>query len=145
VICVNNEEHGRAIAQAAGCSFYPGINEVISREEGGRLLGGVIYQDYNDRSISAHIAGFGPNWISPDLLWAMFHYPFVQLGCKKIIGFVPSYNHRALAFDYKLGFKYVTKVPGVFDDGDLIVLVMERDECRWLRLRPRHLEEVAHG
>lgn len=103
-------------------------------------MGGVIYENYNPHSISAHIAGLEPGWLTPDLLWVMFHYPFVQLNCKKIIGFVPSYNVRALAFDYKLGFKYVTRIPEVFSNGDLIVLAMDRQDCRWLEIRPRELE-----
>ena len=138
MIAFDDPEHGRAIAAAATCTFDPVNHNCISRATD-KLLGGVIYQDYNKHSISAHIAGFEPNWLCPDLLWVMFHYPFVQLNCKKIVGFVPSYNQRALAFDYKLGFKYVTTVPEVFPNGDLIVISMERDSCRWLSIRPRHL------
>lgn len=136
----NTTTHGHAIAKKAGCCFDPVNNACISRESGGRLLGGVIYQDYNRSSINAHIAGLAPNWLCPDLLWAMFHYPFVQLDCKKILGFVPSYNAVALAFDYKLGFKYVTTVPEVFENGDLIIISMGRDDCKWLSIRPRNLE-----
>jgi RimJ/RimL family protein N-acetyltransferase len=141
VIRFNVPEHGHAIAAAAGCTFDP-VNHTVIARENGRLLGGVIFQDYNRHSISAHIAGLVPNWLCPDLLWVMFHYPFVQLECKKIIGQVPSYNHRALAFDYKLGFKYVTRVPEVFHNGDLIIIEMNREDCRWLRLQPRSLAEV---
>lgn len=139
MICFNNHDHGRRIADLATCSFDPNNHTVISRDNG-QLAGGVIYTDYNGHSITAHIAGFTRNWLCPDLLWVMFHYPFVQLDCKKIIGQVPSYNHRALAFDYKLGFKYVTTVPEVFKNGDLVIISMGRDDCRWLKLRPRHLK-----
>lgn len=135
----NHPAHGKAIAEAAGCILHPEdvtISRVTSK---GNLMGGVLFKNFTGASIAIHCASFTPNWLSRDLLWVMFHYAFEQLGVKKVIGPVPSSNLGALAFDYKVGFKYVTTVPGVFPDGDLIVLEMDRASCRWLNIQPRHL------
>lgn len=133
-----NEAHGRAIAAAAGTQLNPEVDTIISRVEGGQLLGGVIYQAYTGHggSISIHMAGFDPHWACRDLLWVAFHYPFNQLQCKKLFAQVPANNARALSIDLKLGFKEEIRVPDVFPDADLIVLSMTAAQCRWLRIRP---------
>lgn len=139
-ISFDNPTHAAEIATATGVIFHPGVDKCISRVDANdKLLGGVIYKDYTGASIQGHIAGFVPNWLSRDLLWVIFDYPFNQLGVNKIIGLVPDSNKAALAFDYKLGFKYVTIIPGVFEDGDLIILDMDRAACRWLAIQPRTL------
>lgn len=127
------------IAKAAGCSFNPECDVAISRWEDGLLLGGVIYQNFTHESIAMHVASFRNNWVTRDLIWVCFHYPFVQLGVKRIFGQVPETNIQALNFDLRFGFKILTKIDGVFPDGGVIVLVLERDECRWLDLKPRSL------
>lgn len=147
MICFNNTDHGHAIAALCGCKFNPPDDQVISRETDGVLRGGALYTDYRRASIVGHFAGFDKHWGSRDLLWVGFDYPFNQLGCSKIIGFVPSMFETALALELKLGFKYLTKIPGVFPDGDLIVVVMERADCRWLNIKPRSLTRgsLLHG
>lgn len=137
MICFNNVEHGRALAALCGCKFNPPDDQVISRETYGILRGGAIYTDYRGASIVGHLGGFDKHWGSRDLLWIGFDYPFNQLGCSKIIGLVPSMFESALALELKLGFNYVTRIPGVFPDGDLIVLEMLKEDCRWLNLKPR--------
>ena len=138
-IVFNDIGYGRAISAAAGTAFNPEVDQCIARVDGERLLGGVIYQGYTGASIGIHMAGFDPHWASKDMLWVSFHYPFVQLGCKKLFAQVPAYNERALEIDRKLGFKEETRVRDVFPSGDLVVLSMIPDECRWLRIRPRNL------
>lgn len=132
----NNLEHGHAIAQASGGHYNPAVDVVLSRtSHAGKLLGGVIYQGYTRQSICVHMAGFIPNWINRDLLWISFQYPFVQLGCNKMFGQIPSTNMRSLALSTRLGFREVTRIDGVFPDGDLVVMEMNKSECRWLDLR----------
>lgn len=139
MIIFNNEEHGRAIAKAAGCTFNPECDRAISRtsDRDGELLGGVIYQNFTRESIAMHTAGFNDRWVTRDLIWVCFHYPFVQLGVKRIFGQVPETNTKALEFDLWFGFKILTKIDGVFPDGGAIVLVLEREDCKWLNYKPR--------
>lgn len=134
MLVINNREHGELIAKAAGAILHP-EDPIISRVTSeGKLMGGVIYQGYTGvgGSIRLHCAGFHPNWLGRELLYKVFHYVFSELECNKAFAEVPSKNQVALALDYKLGFKYVTTVPGVFPDGNLVVLDMDRASCRWL-------------
>jgi RimJ/RimL family protein N-acetyltransferase len=133
VIVAGNIEHAKAIAKAAGVAFNPECNVVIAREENGKLLGGVIYQGYTGASIGIHVASFDPHWLNRDMLWAIFYYPFGQLGVQKLIGQTPSDNIKSLRFSAKLGFKEEARVEGVFHNADLIITSMQREDCRWLK------------
>jgi hypothetical protein len=141
MINFNVEWQGHAIAEAAGAFFNPICDVVIARTEGARLFGGAVYQGFTGASIGMHTAGFVDNWVNRDLLWVCFHYPFVQLGCSKVLGTVASYNHKALAFDMRLGFKEEAVITGTYPDGNTIVMGMRRDDCRWLGIKPASLQE----
>lgn len=148
VIVFHDEFLARQIAQAAGTYFNPDCDICIARVEDGELLGGVVYTNFTGHSIGMHVAGFRDNWVNRDLLWVCFDYPFRQLGVSNIFGLVPASNSKALAFNQNLGFKIITTIPGVFDDGGMIVMMMAKQDCRWLRLKPRGLapnSEVLDG
>ena len=125
------------IGQEAGYVFNPRCDQVISRVVDNELLGGVVYSGYTGHSIALHFAGFDPHWIIRDMIWVCFDYPFTQLGVKKIFAPVPSSNTLALEMDLRWGFKDPVVLKDVFDDGDLIVLSMLREDCKWLKLKPR--------
>lgn len=140
MITFNNAEHGHILARSAGCYFNPVSDTCISRCVNDELLGGVIYTNYTRESIAMHVASFHDKWVTRDLIWVCFHYPFVQLGVKRIFGQVPETNTKALHFDLRFGFSILTKIDGVFPDGGMYVVKLERDECRWLDMKPRFLK-----
>jgi hypothetical protein len=140
MIVFGDKEHGYRIAAAAGCTFNPSADQVISVTSTGNLLGGNIYTGYTGASVQLHMAGFTSNWANRDFLWVAFDYPFNQLGCRKVFGQVPETNTRALEIDLKLGFKIEAKIDGVFPDGACLVLSLAREDCRWLNLKPRGLK-----
>ena len=135
VVEFNNIAHGHAIATAAGTSYNPLSDIVIARSVKGGLLGGCVYQNYTRKSIGIHVSGFKPGWISKDLLWICFHYPFVQLGCDYLFGLAPAFNLKAVEFNRKMGFTEVARIEHVYHEGDMIVFRMHRDECRFLKKR----------
>lgn len=136
-ILINDPEHGEAIAKEAGIIFNPRCHQVISRTVDGVLYGGVVLTDYTGASITAHMAGFNDKWANRNILWAVFNYAFNQLKVGKVFGQVPESNTKALEINLKLGFSVETRVKDVFKDGDLLVVSMYRDQCRWLNLKPR--------
>lgn len=143
MIIFNHGPHGDAIAKAAHTSYNPRADQIISRVDAeGELLGGVIFQAYTGASIHVHMAGFRDNWCNRDLIWCIFHYAFDQLECKKVFGQVSEANVKALEIDLKLGFKIVAKVDDVFPEGACLVLAMSREDCRWLKIKPRSLRSL---
>lgn len=136
MIRFNDYSDGYAIANETS-PFNPTKDVVIARVESGELLGGVIFQGYTGASIQIHVAGFHPQWINRDMLWITFHYPFVQLKCKRLVGLVPSSNQKAIAFNTKLGFKEEARVKEIYPSGDLIIMTMTKDDARrWLAIKP---------
>lgn len=140
MIVFNNPQHGKLLARESGCYFNPEVDVCIARCDGPVLLGGVVYQNFTGESIAMHVASLVPTWLNRDLLWVSFDYPFNQLGVKRVFGQVPETNITALEFDLRIGFKVLTKIDGVFRDGGVFVIVLEREDCRWLDMKPRNLK-----
>lgn len=145
MIHLDNTEHGYAIADKVGRPYMPRFDRCVSRTRKGNLVGGVIYQDYRHRSICVHVASWSPGWLSRDLLWTIFTYPFDMLKVEQVLGLVPSTNKHALQFDLKIGFKEILRIPEIVPNGDLVILSMRRKDCKWLDWRPRYLDTVAFG
>lgn len=113
-----------------------GAHTAIGLERGGRLIAGVVYDGFTGPNAAMHVAALpGKSWLRRDYLRACFAYPFVQLGCNRVTGLVSSTNAGALKFDFALGFEYETMLKGAVPGGDLLVLVMWKQNCRWLNLR----------
>lgn len=139
MIHIGNSEHGRRIAHAAGVGYDPEMDQVLSRvTPEGNLRGGVIFTNYSKVSIQMHMAGFEKNWATPEFLVANFNYPFNQLEVRQVLAAVPSTNVLAMEIDIKLGFELLTLIPGAVPDGDMVILSMSREQCKWLKLVPRY-------
>ena len=112
-------------------------------DETGQLIAGVAFDNYNVASLQIHVAALpGKNWISKELLHRVFSYPFRQLGVNKLVGLVGSTNADALRFDLALGFRIEATLKDAYPDGDLLILTMTRDQCRWLNITDK---DRSHG
>jgi RimJ/RimL family protein N-acetyltransferase len=127
--------------KAAGSDFSNRLMQVISRTENGILMGGIVYENYTgaNGSCLVHIAGFEPNWINRDLLWIMFDYPFRQLDCKHAFAQVAANNTKAYEFCMSIGWELLHTLEGVFPDGDMLLLRMKRENCRFLGIKPKNV------
>jgi RimJ/RimL family protein N-acetyltransferase len=133
-IVYDAERIGPWVCERAGGTWIPGRGSAIGLERDGEIVAGVLYEDYNGANVVMHVASDGTaQWMTPEYLRQCFEYPFKQLGCKRVTGIVPSSNERALRFDERLGFRVEATLKAAHPDGDLIVLSMRRDQCRWLR------------
>ena len=102
------------------------------------LLGVVAFNGFWGHVCTMHTAGEG-NWVSRQLIWRSFDYPFRQLNMQAVLAPVASSNARALKFDQRLGFREVHRVADGWDAGDdLIILQLKRDECLWLNKLDKH-------
>lgn len=106
--------------------------QAIGYEKNGELIAGVVYDRYNGQSICMHVAAEGKRWMTREYLWICFHYPFIQLGVKKIIGLVDSTNIDAIRFDENLGFNKEHVIKDAGKHGDLIIYSMTKEQCRFL-------------
>lgn len=99
-----------------------------------KLMGVVGYDNFNGASVMMHSAGEG-NWLTKEMLHAVFHYPFDVCKVHMLIGLVPSGNSQAIRFNSHIGFKVDTVLHGAHPDGALVVMTMTRGECRYLHRR----------
>lgn len=101
--------------------------------DSGALIGVVGYNGFNGQIACIHSAGDG-HWVSREFILATFDYPFRQLKLKYLIAPVASNNFKALKFDRRMGFQDWATLPDGFAEGiDIILLRMERSQCRWIR------------
>lgn len=116
--------------------FWPDGSSTIGLEKDGELVAGVVFDDYNGVSCCIHVASDGTRrWLNREYLWFTFHYAFNQLGVRKLIGKVTADNASALRFDRHLGFVEEARIRDACEGGDLIILTMTREQCRFLGVR----------
>jgi len=108
----------------------------IGQEIDGNLVAVVGYCSFMPKAVQMHIAAVDEvNWMNRDLLWATFDYPFNKLGVSVILGQVCADNESALKLNRHLGFKVVAKIPDAHMDGDLVIMAMRREDCRFLDIK----------
>lgn len=134
-VVTDNQEHLRGwITGVLGIQFSP-YARFIGQEIDGEVKAVVAYDNIMDKSCQMHTAAIVPNWISKDLLWACFDYPFNILKVKVILALVASNNMEALRLDRHLGFIDKAYIEDAHVDGDLVILAMRRENCRWLDIK----------
>lgn len=118
-----------------GCSIW--VHEgktAIGRVEGGDIKWAVVYDHYESGgSIQIHTAISDPKYVSRQAILAIFEYPFLELGVKKLLATVNSENAAALSLDLRLGFQIETVIKDAYEMGDMYILSMTLDQCHWLR------------
>lgn len=97
----------------------------------GKILGVVGFDAWNGASCEMHVAGEG-NWLSRDLIKATFDYVFNVAHLNVVLGRVPASNKKALRFDKHVGFTEAVRIKGGAPDGDLVILELRRENCRYL-------------
>jgi len=117
--------------QERGGGFYRDGSKCVGLEKDGKLVAGVMYDYFNGSSIYAHIASLGQ--MNREFLWFIFHYPFVQINAKVIIGLVADDNERSIRLCNKLGFTLNTRIIDGHPSGALRIYTMRREDCKWLR------------
>ena len=107
--------------------------KALGLERNGELVAGVLYEGYNGVNVWMHVRAEPHRWFNYEFLRYCFTYPFEELGCARVSGFVEASNERARRFDERLGFEPEAVLKGAArDGGDVILYVMWRDKCRFL-------------
>lgn len=121
---------GPWVCERTGGLFSPVDSATIGLERAGQLVGGVLLDHYNGRSIAMHVAGEGARWCTREFRRAVFGYAFRYLGVHKVLGLVDASNVRAQRFDEHLGFRLEARITDAAPGGDLLIYSMTAAECR---------------
>lgn len=115
---------GNNLPQASGAHY---LGNVID----GKIRAVVMYCNFFGKSCCIHVHGEGHHWATKSFLKEVFNYPFNILKLKVIIGTVAGNNEKALKLDRHLGFRDVATISDAHDEGDLVILEMRPEYCKW--------------
>ena len=113
----------------------PENTQCIGQSKDGNLVAVAGYTNFMPKACEIHIGSVGEHWASKDFLWAVFDYPFNKLGVSVILGQICKDNEDALRLNRHLGFKVVAEIPDAHMEGDLVIMAMRKEDCRWLNIR----------
>ena len=132
---------GMWAAEQIGTFFVPGTEEAIGLKRHGTFVAGVIYEDWNGKSIVCHIAITGR--MTPDYLWAIFDYPFNVCGAHKIIAPICADNDRCIKMVTNMGFREEARLAEASPRGDILLFTLLKTNCRFLK--ERHGKKETHA
>lgn len=113
-----------------GGFFDPVCMSAIGWKSAGRLVAGASFRDWNGVSIEGQIAADRP--LTRGFLFAIFDYPFRQLGARKIVATTSADHIRSIRLLRRLGFVEEACLRDAAPGGDLIIYTMRREACRFL-------------
>lgn len=132
-ITTENQSQLRDWLSEVGKFEYPQETACIGQEKDGKLIAVLGYNNLTPNSCQIHVASTDVYWLNKDLLFAIFDYPFNKLGVKVILAPIYKGNTKSLNLCRKLGFEQVADIPYGHPEGDLIVVAMKRNQCKWLQ------------
>ena len=97
------------------------------------VIAAVLYVQYSGPNVFMHVAGKpGRKWVTRDLLFWTFHYPFTQMGVSRVSGWVEADNKEAIRFNEHLGFTKEATLVGAGRGGvDVYIYKMLKENCRY--------------
>lgn len=125
---------GPWVAEKCGGKWTSGRGTAIGRIDENGPFAGILYEDWNGSQIVCHIAGDG-NWLNRLFLWIIFDYPFNQIGAKMMTAPICSTNIKSIRMVEHMGFELEGRLRGATSKGDLLLYVMRKENCKYLRGR----------
>ncbi len=123
---------GPWVSEKTGGQWCKGRGTAIGRIKDGKLIAGVLYEDWNGANIIEHIAAEG-FWANKGFLHLMFDYPFNQLKVKRITAPVAATNAKCINLVTKMGFKLECTLAQANPDGDVHIFRMFKEDCKYLK------------
>lgn len=120
------------VSAATDCTVPSAGGAAIGWLRDDELLAGVLYEDFTGSSITATIAVAPGAVLTKEFVRAIFTYPFVQLGCGKMLALIHENNWRSHRLVKHMGFEVEAVIADYYPDGALNIYTMTKADCRWL-------------
>ena len=111
---------GPWVAKRTGGGWCAGRGQGLGKIVNGKLVAGVLYEDYNGANVVCHIAGEG-NWADRRLLAIIFDYPFNQLKVKRMTAPINGDNAKSIKLVEHMGFKLESRLEQATLDSDVLL------------------------
>lgn len=131
MILFNDPRVVHFVAQSVG-STDCSATASIGVEEGGKVVAGVVYDNFNGANIFIHFTVAQGYQICRGFLRLVFGYAFDCLKAKRITGAFSSANEKVRRFGERLGFQFETLLKDAAPDGDLMFYTLRREQCRFV-------------
>ena len=105
------------------------------------LVAGILYDGFTGSNINMHSRILSSEFVTREWLFAIFDYPFNQLGVTRVTGLVNSTNRQAIKVNEHLGWKRETVLKDYFPGADGLVYVMRKEDCQQLNFIKRVEQE----
>lgn len=113
-----------------GHEFGPCRSLGIERD--GKLIAGVVLNNYTVRSINMSAAAEAGHWCSKTLFREVAKYVFITCRCARLSCTTSVNNQRAITCLEKLGFKREGILRDEYEDSDAAVYGLLKHECKWV-------------
>lgn len=127
---ISDELVGHWVAEKLSSGYFAARSNAIGLVKDDRLIAGVIYENWNGRSIMCHIAVEGR--LTRRYVGAIFDYAFNVCNVEKIIVPVESHNLRSVKLIENMGFTEEGRIKDCQPEGDTILYTMTKGDCRFL-------------
>jgi len=114
---------------------FPEDSTFLGQVKGNKLVAVIGYCNFVGNSCAIHIASEGSHWMDKQLLWACFDYPFNKLEKKVIVTALDASNEEAVRLNRHLGFQIETVIKDAHENGDLMIMTMRKENCRFLKTK----------
>ena len=132
-VIISGHDVGHWVAAQIGGFYNEASSQAIGLERDGEIVAGVIYESWNGKSITCHIAI--ERRISAEFLHVTTNYAFVTCGAYKVIAPVESNNHRSVRFVLSIGFVEEGRILNGCPGGDIMFFTLTADRCKYLQER----------
>ena len=127
---ITNHSAGHWTAEQTKGKYFEANSQSIGLKQNGEFVAGVIYENWNRRTITCHIAISGR--LTPRYLAVIFDYPFNVCDVKKIIVPVDATNSKSVNLVEKMGFTEEARIKDGMADGDMILYTLAKNDCKYL-------------
>jgi hypothetical protein len=124
-------EIGHWVCAMTHGKYAPETSSCIGFERDGKIVAGTMFENFNGRSMVAHMAIDGR--ASREFYQYVAKYVFEECGVYKLIGPVPSDNLKAIHLDKKMGFIEECRIENAAPNGDIVILTLTKHNCRFLK------------
>lgn len=129
---ITGQDAGAWVIQKFNGTLQSG-GEAVGLVRDGQQVAGVLYEQWNGRSIVAHIVVAGR--LNAAFIAAIFDYPFNVCGAQKVMCPIPSDNARSIALATNMGFQEEARISDAAPTGDILIYTLNKSNCRFLKDR----------
>jgi len=127
---VQGAEIGHWVAERINGAYFAKRSSAIGLQKNAKTIAGVIYENWNQRTVFCHIAVEGR--LNRAFIKAIFDYPFNVLNVEKIIVSIVKSNEKSIKLVKNMGFIEEARIKDGAPDGDIIFMTLAYKHCRFL-------------